>query len=136
MAGSLISQCSRVRFCLRPRSSFVLIPEDKPRIVGRRAKWDEGSFEYQQTPRRFEFPASDRLLLETLTDLSKACWELFELRGFARVDFRVDGLGQPWILEVNVNPCLSPDAGFAAALHQAGLPFPEAVRIILAEAQS
>jgi D-alanine-D-alanine ligase len=50
------------------------------------------------------------------------------------VDFRVDVNGRPWVLEVNANPCLSPDAGFAAALKQAGIPFVEAVKRILGEA--
>lgn len=113
---------------------FASFPEGKPRIVGHKAKWDEGSFEYQQTPRRFDFPAADGKLLETLAHLAKKCWEVFHLRGFARVDFRVDSDGKPWILEVNVNPCLSPDAGFAAALNQASLPFPTAIKRILDEA--
>lgn len=115
---------------------FCSFPKDKPRIVGHKAKWDESSFEYQQTPRRFDFPADDLELLERLSDLAKKSWGLFQLQGFARVDFRVDSGGNPWILEVNVNPCLSPDAGFAAALQQAGLPFPTAIKRIIDEALS
>jgi D-alanine-D-alanine ligase len=35
---------------------------------------------------------------------------------------------------VNANPCLSPDAGFAAALQQADLCFTDAVERIIADA--
>ncbi len=112
---------------------FLSFPVGKPRIVGHRAKWEQDSFEYQQTPRRFDFSDSDQPLLDSLRDLSQACWELFELTGFARVDFRVDRDGRPWILEVNVNPCLSPDAGFAAAVSQAGMSFDQAVKRIIEE---
>lgn len=113
---------------------FSAFPEDKPRIVGYAAKWAEGTFEFDQTPRRFEFPTSDRPLLDELKRLARESWRVFGLRGYARVDFRVDDAGQPWILEINANPCLSPDAGFAAALQQAGIPFSEAVRRIVDDA--
>jgi D-alanine-D-alanine ligase len=113
---------------------FEGFPPDRPRIVGYRAKWAEDSTEYFGTPRRFDFPATDAPLLHRLSRLARRCWRLFGLRGYARVDFRVDAAGRPWILEVNANPCLSPDAGFAAALQQAGIPFPEAVRRIVTAA--
>jgi D-alanine-D-alanine ligase len=113
---------------------FSAFPPGKPRIVGHRAKWQADSFEYHNTPRHFDFVPAELPLLENLQSLARQCWALFGLRGWARVDFRVDTAGQPWILEVNANPCLSPDAGFAAALQQAGIPFEEAIRRILEEA--
>ena len=100
---------------------------DKARIVDYKAKWDEGAYEYHHTPRRFDFEPADEDLLDQLKTLALECWELFGLRGYARVDFRVDAKGRPWILEINTNPCLSPDAGFIAAVHQAGLSQVEAV---------
>lgn len=107
---------------------------NQPRIVGYKAKWDANSFEYQHTPRRFEFPSYDRHLLKELIELSIRCWEVFDLSGYARVDFRIDRLGRPWILEINANPCLTPDAGFAAALSRAGIDFDTAVSWIVDDA--
>lgn len=113
---------------------FTGYPEGKPRIVGRDAKWSTDSFEYRSTPRRFEFPGQDRPLLAELTRLARAVWCRLGTAGYARVDFRVDAEGQPWILEVNVNPCLAPDAGFAAALEAGEMRYSEAVERILDDA--
>ncbi len=110
---------------------FSKFPAGKPRVVGYRAKWDADSFEFHHTPRTFEFPESDKPLLDRLVELSEQSWEVFRLAGHVRVDFRVDEDGNPWILEVNVSPCLSPDAGFAAALARAGIPFEQAIARIL-----
>lgn len=115
---------------------FQAFPEGKPRIVDYAAKWESGSMEFAQTPRHFDFPEQDRGLLETLKDLALRCWELFALRGYARVDFRVDAAGRPWVLEVNTNPCLSPDAGFLAAAAQAGLSPAQVVGRIVEGARS
>jgi D-alanine-D-alanine ligase len=60
-------------------------------------------------------------LAAELKRLALACWSVFALDGYARVDFRVDRAGAPFILEVNVNPCLSDDAGFAASALEAGI---------------
>jgi D-alanine-D-alanine ligase len=108
--------------------------ESKPKVVGYRAKWDESSYEYHHTPRRFDIGAGDAALLEELKRLALECWTVFNLRGYARVDFRVDPRGNPFVLEVNSNPCLSPDAGFAAALAQSGIKYGEGIERILAAA--
>jgi hypothetical protein len=110
---ALLEEAGRQPQVLPPAEiQFQSFPEGKPRIVDYAAKWESGSMEFAQTPRRFDFPDGDRELLERLRELALRCWRLFRLRGYARVDFRVDLEGRPWVLEVNTNPCLSPDAGF------------------------
>jgi D-alanine-D-alanine ligase len=113
---------------------FSAFPAGKPHIVGHAAKWDEGSFEYDHTPRVFDFPNHDEPLLARLRSLARSCWQVLELAGWARVDFRVDEHDQPWILEVNTNCCISPDAGFAAAVEHAGLTMTSAIERIIAAA--
>src|SRR5690606_34720353 len=95
---------------------FSAFGPGKARIVGHDAKWVEDSFEYQHTPRLFDFGDDDAALLDELRSLAHRASLEFGVGGYARVDFRVDATGKPWILEINANPCLSPDAGFAAAL--------------------
>lgn len=115
---------------LLPASEIVFedYPPDRKRIVDYRAKWEEGSFEYSHTPRSFEFSPQDRPLLHTLNAIALKCWSIFNLRGYARVDFRVDLHNRPWVLEVNANPCLSPEAGFAYTAEQAGLSYQDIIR--------
>jgi D-alanine-D-alanine ligase len=106
-------------------------PPDKPRILGYKAKWEEESFEYKHTVRSFEFPESDQQLLEKLKHVSLQCWKIFGLKGYARVDFRVDDNGDLFVLEINANPCISPDSGFVAACQRAGLSEKDVVRRII-----
>jgi D-alanine-D-alanine ligase len=115
---------------------FIDFPADKPKVVGYRAKWDEESFECRHTVRHFPRGAEDAALCRRLREIAVRCWELFRMRGYARVDIRTDEEGQPWVLEVNANPCLSPDAGFAAALQQADVAFDECIARILADCNS
>lgn len=113
---------------------FVDFPAGKPKIVGSAAKWDVASFEYAATVRSFELEAADGPLVQRLSELAVACWQAMDLHGYARVDFRVDEQGFPWILEANANPCLSPDAGFAAAAGQAGIRYSEVIGRIVGTA--
>ena len=110
---------------------YLDFPDDKPRILNYASKWDEGSFEYSHTVRTFEIPESDQDLSLSLANISRRCWDLFELRGYARIDFRVDENSLPYILEINTNPCLSPDSGFPAACFKAGLSYTEIINRII-----
>jgi D-alanine-D-alanine ligase len=115
---------------------FDDFPQGKVRVVDYLSKWVEDSFEYHHTPRCFDFPKEDELLLLQLKDLALQCWQVFGLRGYARVDFRIDNTGRPWVLEVNTNPCLSPDGGFYAAVERSGLNFTQAIERIIRDAMS
>jgi len=110
---------------------FVNYGETKPRIIDFKAKWETDSFEYINTVR--EFPGnklSDRLE-KNLMDSALACWQLFGLKGYARVDVRVDSNENVFVLEINANPCISPDSGFVAATIKAGYTFTDVIQRII-----
>jgi D-alanine-D-alanine ligase len=111
---------------------FEGFPATKPAIVGYAAKWHTDSFEYRNTLRAFGVEAD---LAARAARLARACWALFALDGYARVDFRVDSAGLLYVLEVNANPCLSPDAGFAAALAEAGIDYGDALGWLIGDAR-
>ncbi len=110
---------------------FQDFPAGRPRIVDYEAKWIADGFAYSHTPRRFLSGGENDRLTARLRDLALRCWSLFELSGYARVDFRADPDGRPFVIEVNGNPCLSPDAGFMAAASRAGLGFDAVVARIV-----
>jgi len=106
----------------------------QPKIVGYAAKWDETSHQSLHTVRRFGVERSEPELARALQETAKALWHLFGLAGFVRVDYRVDEDGVPQILEINPNPCIAPDGGFAVAAERAGLSYAETVEQIVLEA--
>ena len=92
--------------------------KNKHKIVGYDAKWNENSEEYKQTNRVFETLEPNSELEIELIEVCTKCWKAFNLKGYARVDLRVNNNNEIFILEINGNPCIAPDSGFIAALHQ------------------
>ncbi len=105
---------------------FSGFPADLHRIVSYKGKWDEKSFEYQHTRRIFPDNLPDPLQ-QTMRRMAQESFELFGLRDYARVDLRLDQQGRLAILEINANPCLSPDAGFPAAVAHGAMSYTEMV---------
>jgi D-alanine-D-alanine ligase len=104
---------------------------DKPKIVDFKAKWEDGSFEYANTIRKFPGDDLDPQLMKRLISTTLKCWNVFGLKGYARVDMRIDINNNPFVIEVNANPCISPGGGFVAATEAAGYPFTEILQFII-----
>lgn len=102
-----------------------------PKIVDFRAKWEEGTFEYENTIREFPGEELNPLLRERIMSSTMKCWNVFGLKGYARVDMRIDKNDNPFVIEVNANPCLSPDSGLVAATIAAGMPFTDVLKRVI-----
>ena len=110
---------------------FMNYEENKPRIVDFKAKWEMDSFEYINTVREFPGKSLNKKLENNLEEAALACWHLFGLKGYARVDSRIDSNENVYIIEINANPCISPDGGFVAATKEAGYSFSEVIQRII-----
>lgn len=100
--------------------NFIDFPEGKPKIMGYTAKWKEDSFEYLNTRRSFEVTL-DKKTHTQMVNICKKCWHKFGLKGYVRLDFRIDLEGRPYVIDINANPCLSGSGGFMAASERAGM---------------
>lgn len=112
---------------------YIDYPANKPKILNYASKWENDSFEYHKTVRSFETAKDDADLIGQMKLISMECWKIFGMRGYMRVDFRVDQAGNPFILEVNANPCISPDAGYVAACEQGGIDYTNMIKRILSD---
>ncbi|MEO8334847.1 MAG: hypothetical protein ABI664_07735 [bacterium] len=106
---------------------FGNMPKGMWRIVTYRSKWEEGSDEdIGSAPRcPARLPAS---VASQLRKVAVAAWRIVGGTGYGRVDIRIDERGRPWILEVNANPDISPDAGLARMARVAGIEYGALVR--------
>jgi D-alanine-D-alanine ligase len=101
----------------------IVFPAERPGywpILTYNGKWKPGTAEYDTTPPTFPADIPPALRRE-LGNLAMEAHRLFGCRDYARVDFRLRSDGKPFILEVNPNPEISEDAGFAGCLGSAAV---------------
>ena len=101
---------------------FSALPEGQAAICSYEAKWHPEHILFQTTPPVCPALIDDALRTK-LQELAVKAFLACECRDYARVDFRVDKKGRPFILEVNPNPDVSLNAGFARGLHAAGIEY-------------
>jgi len=101
---------------------FTTMPEGSPKICSYEAKWFEDDILCQKTPP--VCPAKiDEGLQKKIQDTAVAAFENVGCRDYARIDFRMDQKGKLSILEVNPNPDISLNAGYARALAASGMEY-------------
>jgi len=100
------------------------------RVCSFESKWDPAHPSYAEIAPECPAKISDSLR-EHLGETTIECARLFGLCGYSRVDFRTDHSGKLFVLEVNPNPDISPDAGLARAARAEGLSYEELVLAIL-----
>lgn len=114
-----------------PEMIFSGYPAGKTKILGYRSKWMEDSFEYKHTYRKFNTLEDIPQIAQKLKKTAVSCGEVFELSGYFRVDIRLSTASIPYVLEINANPCISPDSGFVAAGKQAGFSTTDMIQQII-----
>ena len=104
--------------------NFSGLPEDFPNIVTYDGKWTEGSVYYN-----FTKPVCPAQLGERITkkvhDTALAAYNAMNCRDYSRVDIRLSNEGIPYVIEVNPNPDISADSGFARAAAAVGTSYKE-----------
>lgn len=113
--------------------SFAKMPRGAWQIVSYAAKWAEDSPEYVGTEPVCPAPA-EPALAAAIVDAARRAWLALGGEGYGRVDLRVTADGHPWVLEVNPNPDLSSDAGFARMGRARGWDYDTLVTKIVEEA--
>jgi D-alanine-D-alanine ligase len=99
---------------------FNNLPSGLPKIVTYDGKWIEGSVYYNNTNPVVPAKLSDRLR-KKIERTALTAYEALNCRDYARVDIRLNKNGVPFVIEVNPNPDISSDSGFARAAAANGI---------------
>jgi D-alanine-D-alanine ligase len=113
--------------------SYRGLPRKLPQICSYSAKWDPKSAYFAHTNPVIPAPIPEALRTR-IEKIALAVHELFDLRGYARIDFRVRG-NKPYVIDINPNPDISADAGLARAAAHAGYSYPDLINRIVELAQ-
>jgi D-alanine-D-alanine ligase len=110
--------------------SFGRMQGDNWRIATERVKWNVG---YQK---RHGIDTAEADLPPDVSakiqHLAKRTYRALELSGYARIDFRMDASGVPYVIEANPNPQLAEQEDFAQSASKAGVPYPDLLERIMA----
>jgi D-alanine-D-alanine ligase len=126
----VISSHGTIR-ALPPRELFFEnLDKKEPMIATFRAKWDE-SYRARWGISTSTAANINKDVLARLSEQSIRIFKSLGLRGYARLDWRLNEAGIPVFLEANPNPALAQDDDFAKAAKSAGYSYTELIADII-----
>lgn len=109
---------------------FSAIENPLHQMVTWDSKWVPDSPEWNAMPVITEVNASAELRAK-IEDIAIRTYRAFGCRDYARVDFRIDENEQPWVVDVNPNPDITSEGGFAGGCKMAGYSYGQAISNIV-----
>ncbi|HEY3594025.1 MAG TPA: hypothetical protein VGL13_09125, partial [Polyangiaceae bacterium] len=109
---------------------FTELPPEQPRVVTYDAKWRTGSVDDLGTQPVMHPDLPTTVAARIRRAATEAC-RAVGVRDYGRVDIRVSPAGIPYVIDVNPNCDLSPDAGYARAAGSVGIDYPALTRLLV-----
>ena len=109
---------------------FSGLPEHLPKIVTYEGKWISESLYFKHTNPQCPAKLFQRQK-KNIEATALTAFNALECRDYARIDIRLDTNDIPYVIEVNPNPDISTDSGFARAANASGLPYEEMLFTII-----
>lgn len=130
---SLLETQGKARVVAVAEIDFSAFPRNRARIVDYRAKWVPESFQFKNTPRILPAVITEQQR-QRIEAVALRAWHILGCRDYARIDSRLNDSGEPVLIELNPNPDISPDDGFAAGIEHAGFTYEAFIETILTNA--
>jgi D-alanine-D-alanine ligase len=126
-----VTVLGNLRCTALPISEIVYsLPPELPTILTFEAKWERDSVYYRGT--RVVCPAKITGRERTsINEIALATFRLIGCSGYARIDMRMDKQGHIYVIEVNPNPDISPEAGAVSQASAAGMKYPQFIDKII-----
>jgi D-alanine-D-alanine ligase len=107
---------------------FSGLPDGVPHVLDAKAKWDEKSPEYRGTRAVLaELPDELRARLQ---EVELNAYRALRVRDYGRIDLRLTGAGDVYVIEVNASCYLEQSGEFATSAAAAGLDYPALINRI------
>jgi D-alanine-D-alanine ligase len=106
-------------------SILTRAPHDHDAFVTLDDNLDEDALFY----RRFD---GGDVVDERLRSSARQIFELLQLEGFGRIDFRVDAEGQPWVIDVAISPGMEAGGAGSKSLAEYGVDHASFIRLVVA----
>ncbi|MDR3610930.1 MAG: D-alanine--D-alanine ligase [Ignavibacteriaceae bacterium] len=101
---------------------FDGLPKGLPQIVTYDGKWIADSIYYENTKPSCPAQLNPELRVK-IEETAILAFNAMDCRDYARVDMRLNRMNIPYVIEVNPNPDISMDSGFARAAAAAGMSY-------------